>query len=318
MEKENSFMRTRKFHLTSALMLLIVLIIVFILMGILSPYFLSLKNFLNIAQYSSITGAIAVGMTVIIISGGIDISVGSVVTLVGMVVSAIMPAEGGVFPMVLVALGIGAACGLANGLLVTKLRIVPFVATLGTMQILKGVAFLATNGVNTPFNNQDFSVIGRGYILGNIPNSFLIMLGLMLIGILMLRLTPFGKKVFAVGANPTASKLTGINVGKIRLISHIICGVCAGIAGLISVSQNSAGLTNAGDGAELNAIAAAVLGGASMHGGSGSLFGTLIGVILLNTVTNGLNLLGVSSYWQWVAQGCLLIIAVIMDALKKK
>lgn len=308
----------RKFHMTSAWSTFFVWVVICIIMAVLSPYFLSVKNFLSIAQYSAITGALAVGMTIVIVGGGIDISVGSVVTLVGMVLAAIMPASGSVPLMVLVAIAIGVACGLVNGLLVTRLNIVPFVVTLGTMEIFKGLAFLTTRGVNTPFSNLDFAVIGRGYSFGQIPNSFIIMICMIVIGAFLLKMTPFGKKIFAVGSNATASKLAGINVKKIKLSTYIICGACAAIAGLISTSQNSAGLTNSGDGAELNAIAGAVLGGASLAGGSGSMVGTLIGVLLLNTITNGLNLLGVSSYWQLVAQGAILVFAVIVDSFKHK
>lgn len=295
-----------------------IILIVVILFSFLSPYFLSFKNLLNIFQYSAITGVIAVGMTFVIVSGGIDISVGSVVTLVGMVLSMIMPDSGHVFELILVAAVIGIICGFINGFLVTKLRIVPFAVTLGTMEIFKGMAFLTTKGVNTPFMNTDFLVIGRGFIVGGIPISFLIMFGMILIGAFILTLTPFGKKVFAIGANSISSSLSGINVSRVRWLSYVICGFCAAIAGVISVSQQGAGLTHAGEGAELPAITAAVLGGASLSGGAGNMLGTFAGVILLNMVTNGLNLLGVSSYWQMVAQGAILVFAVTADVVRRK
>jgi ribose/xylose/arabinose/galactoside ABC-type transport system permease subunit len=318
MNKGNTHsLKTHKFKLSSTWSITFVLLAVIILMSILSPYFFSIKNFLNIVQYSSIAGILAVGMTFVISAGGIDISVGSTVTFVGMTLAMLMPDRGAVFPLALLSVAIGSLCGLANGLLVSKLKIVPFIATMGTMEIFKGMSFLVTKGVNTPFSNPDFIFTGRGTIM-QIPNSFLVMIIMMALGTFVLALTPFGKKTYAVGANSTASRLAGINIWRVRLLTYVICGACAGISGMILTALNGAGMTTAGDGLELDAIAATVLGGASLQGGKGSMIGTLVGIVLLNTITNGLNLLGVSTYWQMIAKGAILIVAVFVDSIKRK
>ena len=297
---------------------LLIFAAIFCTFSMLSPYFLPVKNFLNILQYSAVSGTIAVGMTFVVIGGGIDISVGSVVTLVGMVLSMIMPDSGGVFGMIIIGLLIGAVCGFINGFFITKINIAPFVVTLGSMAIYKGFAFLTTKGVNTPFMNRDFMTIGRGSILNGIPISFIIMLLLLLVCAFVLKMTPFGKKLYNVGSNSAASKLTGINVDRTKWLTYIISGLCAALAGIISVSQQGAGLTQLGEGAELPAITAAVLGGANLDGGEGNMLGTLVGVLLLNMITNGLNLLGVSSYWQLFAQGAILVFSVSINIIRLK
>lgn len=297
---------------------LLIFAAIFCTFSMLSPYFLSVKNFLNILQYSAVSGTIAVGMTFVVIGGGIDISVGSVVTLVGMVLSMIMPDSGGVFGMIIIGLLIGAVCGFINGFFITKINIAPFVVTLGSMAIYKGLAFLTTKGVNTPFMNRDFMMIGRGSVLNGIPISFIVMLLLLLVCAFVLKMTPFGKKLYNVGSNSAASKLTGINVDRTKWLTYIISGLCAALAGIISVSQQGAGLTQLGEGAELPAITAAVLGGANLDGGEGNMLGTLVGVLLLNMITNGLNLLGVSSYWQLFAQGAILVFSVSINIIRLK
>lgn len=257
-------------------------------------------------------------MTIMLIVGDLDLSVGSTVMLVGMILAKIMPASGHVGLMILVAVCFGLLAGALNGLLVAKFGILAFIATLGTQQVIKGVGYLMTNGINTPFMNSDFIVIGRGSIGGIVPISFVLMLAIAVLASLVLNFTPFGKKIYSVGSSRIASSLMGVEPTKVRFICYLICGVLASLAGLITASMNGAGLVSAGTGTEMNAIAAGVLGGASLSGGAGSMFGTIIGVILINTVTNGLNLLGVSVYWQTIVRGGLLIVAILAERLKKR
>ena len=319
METNNQrFFAVSRFKVTSAMILILVWIAVCILFSVLTPNFLTLGNFMSIAQYSAIAGILSVAMTIMLIVGDLDLSVGSTVMLVGMILAKIMPASGHVGLMILVAVCFGLLAGALNGLLVAKFGILAFIATLGTQQVIKGVGYLMTNGINTPFMNSDFIVIGRGSIGGIVPISFVLMLAIAVLASLVLNFTPFGKKIYSVGSSRIASSLMGVDPTKVRFICYLICGVLASLAGLITASMNGAGLVSAGTGTEMNAIAAGVLGGASLSGGAGSMFGTIIGVILINTVTNGLNLLGVSVYWQTIVRGGLLIVAILAERLKKR
>jgi ribose/xylose/arabinose/galactoside ABC-type transport system permease subunit len=290
-------------------------IVFVIVMSFLSPYFFTPQNLLNILQYSAILGVLSVGMTIVIISGGIDISLGSMLIIIGIVIAKIIPPTGSVLLMSLVGVLLGTFCGFINGLISTKLRVVPFIATLATMQIIQGIALLLAKGSNIPFNNQSFALLGRGYVFGFFPISCIILIVVSILGILLLKFLPYGRKLLSVGANSTASSLVGINPDNVRLVAYIICGFCAGIAGIINTSQNSAGMVATGTNAGMNAIAASVLGGTNMAGGKGSIIGTLMGVIIINSITNGLNLMGISSYWQQVVQGAILVLVVSLNVL---
>lgn len=194
LDRTNRFDDKRKIEIPTVAITIFIILVVFCLFCILTPYFFSIKNMLNILQYSSITGVVAVGMTFVLVGDGIDISVGSVITLVGMVISTIIPDSGHIFEMFLMAAAIGIVCGFINGFFITKMKIVPFAVTLGTMEIYKGIAFLMTKGVNTPFMNKEFLVIGRGSVFGGFPISFIIMLCMLLFGAFILAMTPFGKR----------------------------------------------------------------------------------------------------------------------------
>jgi ribose transport system permease protein len=183
------------------------------------------------------------------------------------------------------------------------------------MQIIQGIALFLAKGSNIPITNQSFTVLGRGYVFGFFPISCIILIVVIILGTVFLKLLPYGRKLLSVGANSTASSLMGINPDTVRLVAYILCGFCAGIAGIINTSQNSAGMVTTGTSAGMNAIAGSVLGGASMAGGKGSIIGALMGVIIINSITNGLNLMGIPSYWQQVTQGAILVLVVSLNVV---
>jgi Ribose/xylose/arabinose/galactoside ABC-type transport systems, permease components len=259
------------------------------MMSILSPHFFKIDNLLNIGQHSAIIGVVATGMTLVLLSGGIDISVGGITALTTMIISTTIPKEGGVFTTILIGLGVGAVCGLINGIVITKAKILPLIATLATLSVFRGFAYLWTNGVSVAIVNPGFAVLGRGYFL-SIPVSIYIMVFVFLLVGLVLKYTPFGRMIYSVGGNAQASRLAGINVGTIRLMIYVLCGILAGLGGVLTASQTGAGIANTNEGLEMEAIAAAILGGTSLHGGKGKIIGTVIGVLILVTLNNGMNL----------------------------
>ncbi len=311
--QKNALMKKKRFS-TEAVVGLSYLAFL-ILMSFLSPNFLKMKNLLNIGQHSAIMGFVSIGMTIVLLTGGIDISVVGIMGITSMMISTMMPAAGSPFAVILLGLAVGAACGLVNGLLITKGKILPLIATLATSGVYTGFAYLWTNGISVAIPNAVFAKIGRGYFLG-IPILIYIFVILFALFALILKYTPFGRKIYAVGGNAAASKLAGINVVNVRLAAYVICGFMAGLGGVLTAAQNGAGVANANNGMEMQAISAAILGGTSLHGGKGRLLGTFIGVLILVTLNNGMNLLGVPTYWKMVVKGLVLIIAIIVDSIR--
>lgn len=284
-----------------------------VVFSILSSNFLSIKNFINIGIYSSIMGITAAATTLVLISGCIDISVGSVMGLTGMT-SALMLKQGmPIAIVILVSLLAGAVVGILNGLLVAKGKIVPMIATMGTMSIVRGIAYLTNGGISIVISNQEFTWLGRGYI-GPVP-FILLVLFLVYIGVYYLsKYTAYGRKLYATGSNQRAGYLAGINTDRTILMVYILNGIFAGLSGVLMAAQSGAGLPTAGDTYEMTIISACVLGGTSINGGKGNVWGTLIGVLLLTTISNGLTMLGISSFWQQIIKGTILVVAVLIDA----
>jgi ribose transport system permease protein len=310
--------QARGLRLTTGLSLLVIFIAMVVIFSLLSPYFLTVDNFVNIMKTLPVVGIVAIGETLVLISGGVDLSVGSVAALSGVVTGLFWEQAG--LPIWLAALaGLTTAglIGLINGLLVTRLNINPLISTLATFSAVRGLAFVLTNAQMNQLTQPQFQLIGRGEILG-IPISFIIMLVLYAIFIFILRKTPFGRDLYAIGGNSMASRLAGIPTRKYFLVVFILSGVLAGIGGLVQASQLAAGAPQAATGMEFTVIAAVVLGGTSLSGGKGTLIGTLIGVFILRTLDNGLILIGVSSYYQEVARGAVLILAVGFDQLRTR
>lgn len=280
--------------------------------------FLTQKNVFNILRQNASNLFLATGMTMVIILGGIDLSVGSVIALSGCVAAGCVVNLG--MPEVvafLIAIGIGAVVGMANGLVICKTNIPPFIVTLASMNITKGIALVYTQGAPIRCMTDAFKFPGAGYI-GPIPTPVILMLIIFVAAVLLVNRTHFGRHIYAVGGNPQAARFSGINVSKVKFLVHTFIGVMAGIAGVVIASRLYSGQPTAGDGAEMDAIAAVVVGGTSMSGGSGRLGGTLIGVLIIGVLNNGLNLMGVDSNWQYIVKGFVILLAVYVDFLRNK
>ena len=288
--------------------------LIYIFFTIMDHSYLSWANFLLILQQSTINGIIAVGMTYAIMTGGIDLSVGAVYGIV--IVAIAKMTVGGMNPVLALIVGLifGPLTGCVTGILVTKLKLQPFIATLGTMEIFRGIAYLTTDGRYIRIKDDAYYFIGKGKLAG-IPFCLIIMLITYVVIWFVLKYTVYGRSVFAVGGNMQVARLAGINVKKIRFISHILAGITAVMGGVITVCQASSCMASHGYGNDMNVISAVILGGISMAGGRGNVFGTLIGVASLSTLVNGMTLLNVNSYWQQIIQGLVLVFAVFIDAV---
>ena len=279
-----------------------------------SPYFLSLNNFFNILVAVSTIGLVAVAMTLVIVSGGIDLSVGSIVALTGVCVAQLshqMPIGAAVG----VALLVGLFVGLFNGVAVTKVGINPLIATLGTLSIARGLAFVSSGGLTQSIDNEGFGFLGRGFVAG-VPFQVIVMAALFALAAWIMKFTTFGRGIYAVGGNATAARLAGLPVQRLQMTVYILSGLCAALGGVFLASQLGAGAPASSSGLELSVIAAVILGGTSLSGGKGTIAGTLLGVLILGTLNNGLTLLNVSSYYQDVARGVVLLLAVGLDQLR--
>ncbi|MGF3065823.1 ABC transporter permease [Facklamia sp. P12945] len=294
------------------------LIVLFVLVTLLNPNFIKINNLLNLLRQVSINAFIAFGMTFVIITGGIDLSVGSVLALSSAIVAYLMMY--GMSPILAVLIGVllGGLLGAINGLIITKGKVVPFIATLSTMTIYRGLTLVLTGGNPlTKFEGgQFFESIGRGY-LWKIPVPVLLMLVVFGILYMLLHRTTFGRKTFSVGGNEKAAYIAGINSHRVKLIVYTISGALAATAGLILTSRLNSAQPTAGVAYEMDAIAAVVIGGTSMAGGHGRIIGTLVGALIIGTLNNGLNLLGVSSFYQQIVQGIVILIAVLLDRKEK-
>ncbi|WP_053019738.1 ABC transporter permease [Staphylococcus haemolyticus] len=293
------------------------LILLIIVVSILNPSFLDLSNLLNLLRQISINGLIAFGMTFIILTGGIDLSVGSILALSSAFI--VLMITSGVDPIIALIIGvlIGFVLGAVNGLLVTKGNMAPFIATLATMTIFRGLTLVITDG--NPITNLGdsylFQLFGKGYFIG-IPVPAVTMIIVFVILLIILQKTTFGRHTYAIGGNEVAAKISGIKVNKIKILIYGISGLMSSLAGGILTSRLNSAQPTAGTSYELDAIAAVVLGGTSLTGGKGRIVGTLIGVLIIGVLNNGLNLLGVSSFYQQVVKGVVILIAVLIDRKK--
>lgn len=293
---------------------LLALLVLVIVVTSLNPNFVKPANILNLLRQVSVNALIAFGMTFVIITGGIDLSVGSILALASALAAGMMAMGLSPILVIIISILIGALLGALNGLIITKGQVVPFIATLSTMAIYRGLTLVYTNG--NPITGFDggyaFKFLGRGYLLG-IPMPVVITALVFLVLYLLLHKMTFGRKAFAIGGNEKASFISGINITKVKLAIYAISGAAASIAGLILTSRLNSAQPTAGVAFELDAIAAVVIGGTSMSGGKGRLFGTLVGALIIGTLNNGLNLLGVSSFYQQIVQGIVILIAVLLD-----
>ena len=314
---------------------LIALAVVFAYFAVTTPNFLDIETLLIVAKHVAIYAILGIGQTFVILTAGIDLSVGSIVGISGMVAGAMLT-QGihigwlgltiypSAFETVLIALAVGVGIGLFSGLLITQLGVAPFIATLGTLYIARGAALLISNGRTFPnlvgspdLGNQGFPILGAGDFL-HIPLSIYAMVVFALIAAYIAGRTPFGRYVYAVGGNERAAALSGVRVNLIKLAVYMISGLCAAFAGLIIASELVASHPAAGETFELNAIAAAVLGGTSLMGGRGTIWGTVVGAFVIGVLGDGMVMLGVSSFWQMVIKGLVIIAAVVLDQIQQR
>lgn len=294
--------------------LVLMYVIILVVASTLSPYFLSTRNFLNLLLASSTIGMIAIFTTMLMVGGGLDLSVGSTVALVGVVISHTQYALG-VWGAVAAGIGVGLLIGVLNGLIVTRVGINALITTLGMLSVARGLAFVISGGLSEPMLDPTFGVLGRESI-GAVPVPVVVLLVLFVGAFLVMHYTTYGRAMYAIGGNREASYLAGLPVARYQLIAYTLSGLSAAVAGVFLTSQLGAGAPQAAFGLELSVIGAVVLGGTSLAGGKGTLFGTLIGVLILGTLNNAMVLLSMSSYYQQVAQGLVLLLAVGLDQLR--
>ncbi|MCO4325660.1 ribose ABC transporter permease [Staphylococcus agnetis] len=293
------------------------LILLIIMISVLNPAFLDLSNLLNLLRQISINGLIAFGMTFVILTGGIDLSVGSILALSSACIALMITS--GVDPIIAIILGvlIGFILGVVNGLFVTKGNMAPFIATLATMTIFRGLTLVVTDGnpITNLGDNYLFQLFGKGYFFG-VPVPAVTMTIVFIVLFILLHKSIFGRHTYAIGGNEIASKISGIKVNRVKILIYGISGLMSALAGAILTSRLNSAQPTAGTAYELDAIAAVVLGGTSLTGGKGRIVGTLIGVLIIGVLNNGLNLLGVSSFYQQVVKGVVILIAVLIDRKK--
>ncbi|HKI70496.1 MAG TPA: ABC transporter permease [Verrucomicrobiae bacterium] len=298
------------------------LLLIVIVLSILSPQdFLTMDNFMNVFRRSSVNAIIAVGMTAIIISGGIDLSVGSMLALTGMVGAWTMRKVGGadltlqaMLIGTFVGIVAGAVCGFVNGIVTTKLKLQPFIVTLGTMSAFRGISYVMNEG--QPYNVPAYTYLGEGRIAA-VPVSILIAVIIVVLAILALRYTPLGRYTYAIGSNREAAFHSGVNVNRNLTVIYTLAGLLVGVAAMIATSRTISAQPTAGIGLELDIIAAVVIGGASLNGGRGTIIGTIIGTLLISFLRNGCTLLGISTNVQLIVIGAIIIVAVAVDQVAR-
>ncbi|QAR33490.1 ribose ABC transporter permease [Geovibrio thiophilus] len=295
------------------------LLILAVIVSLLSPRFLTVSNILNVLRQTSINAVMAAGMTFVILTGGIDLSVGSILALCGAVAAFMISSGFDPYITIATTLLLGTVLGVFAGVIITKGKVQPFIATLVAMTLLRGATLVFTDGrpISTGFDASSdvFAWFGTGYVLG-IPVPVFLMILVFAVSYYVLKYTRFGRYVYAVGGNEEASRLSGVRVSRVKTAVYAISGLLSALAGIIITARLSSAQPTAGAGYELDAIAAVVLGGTSLAGGVGTIFGTLIGALIIGILNNALNLMNVSSYYQMIAKGAVILIAVLMDRKK--
>ena len=301
----------------SRLGVLIAWILLIILFSVANPAFMKMSNIFTILRQASIVGVCSVGMTFVILTAGMDLSVGSVIG-VGCVAGALMLSSGVPIPLVMLAvLALGCLTGLFNAFFINQLQIAPIIMTLGTMTSLRGVAYLLCGGFAVYGIPENYKVIGQGYV-GVIPVPVIIMAVCFVIGWFILNKTTFGREVYGIGGNVEASRLSGVDVKKTIFKVYGLAGILYALAGLILMARVNSGQPSSGEGYEMDVITGVVLGGISINGGEGSILGVVVGVLLMSTLSNGMILMSISDFWQQVVKGIVLIVAVSIDRIVRR
>ncbi len=301
--------------------IVLVFLLFCLVLTFISPYFLTKQNIMNVFRQVSINGLLSIGMTFVILTGGIDLSVGSVLAFGGVVGASLASSSfgGNVAPTgvsYLVAILSGILLGAVTGGIIAKWKVAPFVVSLGMMSIARGLTYIYTNGMPVPKIDKKFLFIGKGSFLG-LPMPIVVFILIFILAWMTLYKTRFGRYIYAVGGSEKSAKISGINTRLIVFSVYVISGFLSSLAGVILTARTTAGLPQAGTSYELDAIAAVVIGGTSLSGGQGSLVGTVFGVLIIGVINNGLDILGVSSYYQQVVKGVIIIAAVLLDSFRK-
>ena len=299
--------------------ILSVLVLLCVIVSIATSKFLKPNNLISVLRQISINAYIALGMTLIIILGHIDLSVGAIVAMSGTLTVGFIVTQGLPIPVaILLGILLGMVAGLISGMIVTYFRVPAFIITMAMMNVCSGVAYVYSGGQATRINDDFFSAIGTGYLFNTIPLPVVYMIILIIVISFLLGKTKFGTYIYAIGGNREAARLSGVPIKKVEIAVFTISGVLSAFAGLVLCSRMYSGQPSVGSGYELDAIAACVLGGTSMSGGKGRISGTIFGAMVIGVISNGLNLIGVSSYWQLIVKGLIIACAVLLDSQKGK
>ena len=295
--------------------ILIGLLLLCIIISVNSPIFLTQKNLLNVLRQISSNLFLASGMTILLIAGGIDLSVGSTIAVIGVFAGTMINLGLPVAVVILASLIVGAMIGSINGAIISNTTLPPFIVTFSMMSILRGLAYVYTGGTTVRIDNAAYINIGTGY-LGFIPLPVIYLIIVLIIVYLILNKSRLGRHIYAIGGNEKAARFSGINIKRIRMFIYTFSGIMAAIAGMVLSARSYSGNPIAGQGAEMDAIAAVVLGGTSMAGGLGAIGGTIIGALIIGLLSNGLNLMGIDSFWQIILKGVVILVAVYVDYVK--
>ncbi len=310
----NMFKGIRK---SASFNIFIILLAMSTLMYIVSPAFRSIDNLLSVMRAFSYIAIMAIGQCLVIITGGVDLSIGSTFGLSGVITAYCMSVFNlPILPSILFGLATGALIGLANGILIIKAKLPPFIATLGTLSVVRGLAYIITKGYPITKVHKGFLRLGQGYLLG-IPIPIWCMFILAVIFSIFLSKTVTGRRIYALGGNEEATRISGINTNKIKILVYTLCGTLAGFAGIITASRLGLGQPTAGTGYELDAVAAVIIGGASLSGGEGTIVGAILGAAIMGVLRNALVLLSVNVHWQQFIIGLVILFAVAADQLRK-
>ncbi len=296
--------------------LLIIVVFLIIILSFASKNFFTTNNIRNLVRQTSVNGIIALGMTFVIISGGIDLSVGSIVGVASIVVSKLLASGMAIFPSVMIAILVCTLLGMINGLIIHYGKVPPFIATLGMMQAARGIVMLLSNARMIAGLPKAFTNFSQSLVLG-LPSLFFVWLLVILVTFVVTTQMIFGRNIFAYGSNVEAAKLSGINVARVTVSVYAISGLLSGLAGVLMTSRLANGIPTAGQGYEMDAIASAVVGGASLSGGSGTILGTVLGALLISVIQNGGNLLGINSFILQIIVGVLIVASVWIDQKRK-
>ena len=311
---------TKKFNSAGIINLILraktflILIVLFIILAIIAPHFLSVTNIMNIIRQNAANGVVAIGFTFVVASGNLDLSIGRMLGLIGVITALVSKLDGvPMFAVVILALVLGAIFGSMNGLIGTKLHIPMFITTVAMQGVFQGLNYLISHSSTVTQIPKGYTAIGQTSLFGFLPVPVIIFLGMVTIAALLLNKTIFGRHLLAVGGNSQAAEVSGINKARVTMLVCIFMGVCAAIGALIMTGRAASAQPEAGSGMEMDAIAAVIIGGTTLGGGTGKVLGSLVGVLIIGMISNGLNLLGVDTNWQLVAKGLIIIAAVFLD-----